>query len=72
MPDLYAMMQMQNMSDATKCYLQVMVDMHTPLTQGGLAQDADVAFNCSMIVHHEGAIGMARVELKCGKDVAVK
>jgi uncharacterized protein (DUF305 family) len=35
---------------------------------GGLAADIDVAFICSMIPHHRGAIDMARAELAHGDD----
>jgi uncharacterized protein (DUF305 family) len=40
--------------------------------QGAMAQDPDVAFNCSMIAHHQGAIAMAKTELQYGKDDAAK
>jgi uncharacterized protein (DUF305 family) len=57
-----------NMSEATRGYMQAMTAMHMPMMQGAMAQDADVAFNCSMIAHHLGAIAMAKVELQHGKD----
>ena len=34
---------------------------------GGIA-DADLAFNCGMLAHHQAAIDMARIELKYGTD----
>jgi uncharacterized protein (DUF305 family) len=46
--------------------------MHAPMVQAVSAQDADVAFTCAMIVHHQGAIAMANVELDQGKDKEVK
>ena len=49
-----------SMSEATRGYMQAMTEMHMPMMQGAMAQDADVAFNCSMIAHHLGAIAMAR------------
>jgi uncharacterized protein (DUF305 family) len=57
-----------SMSEATRGYMQAMITMHMPMMQGAMAQDADVAFNCSMIAHHLGAIVMAKVELQHGKD----
>lgn len=66
MPDMGSMMQMmqnmEQMSDATKGYMKAMAAMHPPMMQGALAQDPDVAFNCSMIAHHQGAIAMARAK----------
>ena len=77
MPDMNSMMQgMQNMggqmTDATKGYMRAMAGMHPPMMQGAMAQDPDVAFNCSMIARHQGAIAMARVELQYGKDDQAK
>ena len=43
-------------------------DAHTELMAGGTATDIDVAFVCSMIPHHQGAIDMAKAELKHGDD----
>jgi uncharacterized protein (DUF305 family) len=61
-----------SMSEATRGYMQAMTAMHMPMMQGAMAQDADVAFNCSMIAHHLGAIAMAKVELQHGKDGEAK
>lgn len=79
MPDMNGMMQQmqQNMtgnqlSEATKGYMQAMMAMDPPMMQGAMAQDPDVAFNCAMIAHHQGAIAMARIELEHGKDEAAK
>lgn len=60
------------MSEATRGYMQAMTETHMPMMQGAMAQDADVAFNCSMIAHHLGAIAMAKVELEHGKDEAAR
>jgi uncharacterized protein (DUF305 family) len=38
------------------------------MMQGMMHKDPDVAFACSMIAHHQGAIDMAKVELEYGKD----
>jgi len=42
--------------------------MNADMMAGGTATDIDVAFVCSMIPHHQGAIDMARAELKHGDD----
>jgi uncharacterized protein (DUF305 family) len=39
---------------------------------GMMIDDPDVAFLCSMIPHHQGAIDMAKVVLQYGKDPWVK
>lgn len=45
-----------------------MDEMNADMMAGGTAADIDVAFVCSMIPHHQGAIDMARAELKHGDD----
>jgi len=42
--------------------------MNADMMAGGSATDIDVAFVCSMIPHHRGAIDMARAELAHGED----
>lgn len=42
--------------------------MNTDMMAGGTATDIDVAFVCSMIPHHRGAIDMAQAELAHGDD----
>jgi len=37
-----------------------------------MAKDPDVAFVCGMIAHHQGAIAMARAELKHGSNAEAK
>jgi len=44
--------------------------MHEPMMAAARIADPDLAFNCGMLVHHQGAIDMARIELKYGKDPA--
>jgi uncharacterized protein (DUF305 family) len=55
-------------SEATTGYLAAMDKMHGPMMEGVKAADPDVAFVRGMIPHHQGAIDMARVVLKYGKD----
>ena len=38
------------------------------MEEGMMNEDADVAFACGMIAHHQGAIDMAQVLLKHGSD----
>lgn len=45
-----------------------MAKMRADMSAGMQAKDIDVAFNCGMLPHHQGAISMARVELKYGTD----
>lgn len=42
--------------------------MNADMMAGGTATDIDVAFVCSMIPHHRGAIDMAQAELAHGDD----
>jgi uncharacterized protein (DUF305 family) len=49
-----------------------MDQMNSAMAQGMSAADIDVAFVCSMIPHHQGAIDMARAELAHGDDPWVK
>ena len=59
-------------SDATAAYMKTMGDMHGPMMEGMKDADPDVAFVKGMIPHHQGAIDMANVVLKYGKDPYVK
>jgi uncharacterized protein (DUF305 family) len=45
-----------------------MARMNQNMGFGMMLDDPDVAFICSMIPHHQGAIDMARVELEHGND----
>lgn len=63
---------MAAMSDAQKAYMQAMTNMHAPMMAGVMIKDSDIAFACAMIPHHQGAIDMARVVLKHGKDSAIR
>jgi uncharacterized protein (DUF305 family) len=54
-----------------------MAEMNMQMMSGMTASDIDVAFVCSMIPHHQGAIDMAKAELAHGdnqwaKDMAQK
>ncbi|RYI16134.1 MAG: DUF305 domain-containing protein [Acetobacteraceae bacterium] len=49
-------------------YQAAMDTMHSPMVAGFQDPDPDVAFVRSMIPHHQGAIDMARIQLKYGTD----
>lgn len=56
-------------SDAAHTDLMAGMDaMNADMMAGGTASDIDVAFVCSMIPHHRGAIDMANAELTHGDD----
>ena len=57
------------MNEAQKGLHEAMMKMNGPMMMGMMAKDADVAWVCSMIPHHQGAIDMARAGLK-GADNA--
>lgn len=62
----------QNTNSMTVEYMKAMDDMHKPMMDGVMSQDPDVAFVKGMIPHHQGAIDMAKIELKYGKDPEIK
>jgi uncharacterized protein (DUF305 family) len=63
---------MSGMDEAQQAYMQSMMKMGPAMMQGMMARDADVAFVCGMIAHHQGAIDMAEVELKHGDNEQAK
>jgi uncharacterized protein (DUF305 family) len=63
---------MSGMDEAHKANMAAMMKMHPAMMQGMMAKDADVAFACGMIAHHQGAIDMAEVELKYGDNDEAK
>ena len=69
-------MAMQGMpgqaTEAQKGLQHAMMQMNAPMMQGMMASDADVAWICAMIPHHQGAIAMAQVGLKNGDDPEAK
>ncbi|MFC0323121.1 DUF305 domain-containing protein [Gallibacterium melopsittaci] len=61
-------MQHHHQGPATEAYMQSMGAMHDAMMKGIEHQDPDVAFAAGMLPHHQGAVSMAEVELKYGKD----
>lgn len=55
---------------ASAAYQQAMQRMHAPMMRGIADPDPDAAFVLGMIPHHQGAIDMAEVQLRWGKDPA--
>ena len=61
-------MEMEMPSAAHEDLMAGMDRMNMDMMAGGTATDIDVAFICSMIPHHRGAIDMAKAELAHGDD----
>lgn len=55
---------MGQMTETQKGLHEAMMKMNGPMMMGMMAKDADVAWVCPMIPHHQGAIDMARAGLK--------
>lgn len=51
-----------------KEYMDEMDDMHEDMMEALQSHDADVTFAKGMLAHHEGALDMAEIQLKYGKD----
>lgn len=54
--------------DARSAFKAAMDRMHGPMMQGMDNSDPDIAFVLGMIPHHQGAVDMAEIVLKFGKD----
>lgn len=61
-----------NTSAATAELMSAMDKMHGPMMEGIKATDPDRAFIEGMIPHHQGAIDMANIVIKYGKDPEVR
>lgn len=61
-------MTSDNQTTAQKSYQSGMDEMQHNMMAGMQEKDPDKAFARGMIAHHQGAIAMAKTELKYGKD----
>ena len=61
-------MQMSTGSAMQQEFMQGMNQMHQDMMAAMQYKDPDVAFAAGMLPHHIGAVKMAEVELKYGKD----
>ena len=59
---------MRVQSAADRALIQAMMPMHQRMSTISWTGNADRDFMLMMIPHHEGAIAMANVELRYGKD----
>ena len=62
----------QEKNNMNREYMEAMNKMHKPMMDAAMIKDADVSFVKGMIAHHQGAIDMAKIELKYGKDPELK
>ena len=62
----------QEKNNMNRDYMEAMDKMHKPMMDAVMIKDADVSFVKGMIAHHQGAIDMAKIELKYGKDPELK
>jgi Uncharacterized protein conserved in bacteria len=73
--DQHQMPAHQNAPAAADCnqdYLKAMDRMHGPMMEGIMDTDPDRAFVRGMIPHHRGAVEMAEIQLKYGKDPEIR
>ncbi|WP_230655822.1 CopM family metallochaperone [Psychrobacter sp. I-STPA10] len=59
-------------NEVEQAYMQSMSQMHDDMMAGMMANDPDVAFAKGMLPHHKGAVAMAEVQLKYGKDATMR
>ncbi|MBS0970407.1 DUF305 domain-containing protein [Chimaeribacter arupi] len=59
-------------SASRQAYARGMETMHGDMMKAIQSDDPDIAFAQGMIAHHQGAIDMAKTELKYGKDPAMR
>ena len=72
MSEMPPMMMMDGTTETQKAFHMAMMKMHPAMMQGMMASDADVAWACSMIPHHQSAIEMSKAVLKTGDNVEIK
>ena len=60
--------QTEDVKQMHDAYQQSMGAMKDDMHHGMMSDNPDVAFAAGMLPHHEGAVEMAKIELKYGKD----
>lgn len=65
-------MKMENMPEHVQENMRRMMATMPAMHQGMMNENADVAFACGMIAHHQGAIDMAQVALEYGQDETMR
>ena len=63
---------LEGMPDHVQENMRRMAITMPAMHQGMMNEDADVAFACGMIAHHQGAIDMAEVLLENGEDAEMR
>lgn len=63
---------MGQMNETQKGLHEAMMRLNGPMMTGMMAKDADVAWICAMIPHHQGAIDIARAGLKVADNAESK
>jgi uncharacterized protein (DUF305 family) len=61
-------MDLESMPEHVQENMRRMMISMPAMHEGMMMEDADVAFACGMIAHHQGAIDMAQVLLEFGDD----
>lgn len=64
--------QAAQLTPMQKEYADSMQVMHEGMEKAIYYQDADTAFAAGMLPHHEGAVEMAKIQLKYGKDPVLR
>lgn len=64
--------QAKSLSAMNLAYIKAIEPMHEKMMQGMMQADPDTAFAAGMLAHHEGAVEMAKLEWRYGKNKAIR